>query len=153
MSEKQPIKTKSDVTSPTNEAPAPVRAVPIRKNAVKPTTEDDGATWTLPFTPHNGQDVTIFPGMSREMDTGIRLEIAEGYEVHVRHQLSRGRKGQYRPCLVLDHRNDSEIRLTILNTTPETMRFNPGESVATMTIVRQERARVDGGEVKKRSVE
>lgn len=136
--------TKDQSTASQTDKVPVVKVTCIRKMAgkeVKPTTTDGGVSWALPFNPPNGLEVSIFPGRTQEVTelrTGLTMQIPTGYEAHVRHVFSTGRKNQFRPALVLTGDcGGREIIVPVVNTGGETIYLQPGDTCAIFTLVKQ----------------
>lgn len=103
-----------------------------------PETTDGGRTWVLPFIPRVKTEVEIPPKTSVELETGVKLVVPEGHEVHVSHVLYHGRPGHLRPCLIVsacEPDKATEVRVPVVNITNETMRLTPGQTLAYFHLV------------------
>ena len=99
---------------------------------------------------HLTQDVTLKSGCIAAIDTGLYLEIPEGYEVQVR---SRSGLALKNGIIVLnspgtiDSDYRGEIKVILVNLSSQDYVLNPGERIAQMVIARFERIEWESVEV------
>ncbi len=112
----------------------PIKIKRLRQAAVIPTAAKAGdACLDLVFAPDDEDDVTLHPGDTRTLETGLAIELPTGWEALVR---SRSGLAAGRSVMVLnspgtiDSGYRGEIKVILHNAGREPMKFAPGTRIA-----------------------
>ena len=99
---------------------------------------------------HSVEAVTLMPGETKPIATGLAIELPPGYEAQIRPRSGLALK--YSITLpnspaTIDPGYRGEIRVILLNLGREPFRIAPGERIAQMVIARYEAVEWDEGEL------
>lgn len=89
------------------------------------------------------EDVTIFPGKTALVSTGIRIELPDGYEAQVRARSGLAAKsgiGLVNGVGTIDSDYRGEIKVILINWGEEPVTIKDGDRIAQMVISRYEKA-------------
>lgn len=83
--------------------------------ALYPQKDQDGLAWLLPYSPAGGVDYALGPGGRAFLETGLKVQVPEGYVLRVSHPISRGKPGMLVPTIEFDSRYDHEMAIPVRN--------------------------------------
>jgi dUTP pyrophosphatase len=99
---------------------------------------------------HSVEAVTLGPGETKLVPTGLAIELPPGYEAQIRPRSGLALKHSItlpNSPATIDPGYRGEIRVILLNLGRETFQISPGERIAQMVIARYEAVKWEEGEL------